>query len=225
MKNILIVEDDILIARFIESVLVHKEYNVVGIVKSASELLEIMKTVCIDLIFMDINIEESMDGIGLARHINMKASYPILFLSAYGDDATIEDAMGSYVVGYLVKPVAPKNIIAALNVAKNIIGSMKKVVKDDTLYLGEETFYNKEFSVVTYQGEEVSLTQKEKKILKILVQNKGSTVSIENIKNYVWTDENISLSSLRVKINSLKVKLTHVQIMSVYGQGYILSLS
>jgi CheY-like chemotaxis protein len=104
-EKILIVEDEILIARDTESKLKKMGYIVTGIAASHDEAIAAINLNKPDLILMDIRIKGQMDGIDTALEVQEKYRIPVVFQTAHADDATVARARvtGSY--GYLVKPI------------------------------------------------------------------------------------------------------------------------
>ncbi|MBI1396153.1 MAG: diguanylate cyclase [Betaproteobacteria bacterium] len=115
--RILIVEDEGVIALDIEHHLSVAGHNVVGIANSGEKALERAMTLRPDLILMDIVIKGDMDGIETARRIRARLDVPILFLTAFSDEATIARAGTTAAHGYLLKPFRPDELRAALVMA------------------------------------------------------------------------------------------------------------
>lgn len=119
MKNIkvLIVEDELIIARNIELVLKHLEFET-RITNNDIDTLECIKTFIPDVVLMDINLLGSvMDGIDLAKEILKHYDVPLIFITAYTDDEIIERAKRISPYGYIVKPIDNKNLIITIKIA------------------------------------------------------------------------------------------------------------
>jgi CheY-like chemotaxis protein len=104
MANILIVDDDILIAESNKFIIRRAGYNTAGIAVDGKEAIELTKEKKPDVILMDINLSGTMDGITAAEEIKKIADIPIIFVTAYTDSATKERAKKVRPSGYLVKP-------------------------------------------------------------------------------------------------------------------------
>ncbi|OHD56036.1 MAG: hypothetical protein A2Y33_11325 [Spirochaetes bacterium GWF1_51_8] len=113
-RKILLVEDEIIIASSIQQWLEELNYSVSGIAPSAEKAMILIEQQIPDLILMDIMIQGEMDGIELADRIHEKYSIPIVFLTAYSDDITLERARISGPYGYLLKPVTQKDLSIAI---------------------------------------------------------------------------------------------------------------
>lgn len=90
--NILIVEDELLIAKNIARKLEKIGYNICKIVSSGQEVIDLINQEKPDLILMDVAIKGEMDGIETATIIKSKLDIPIIFLTAYANDETLDRA-------------------------------------------------------------------------------------------------------------------------------------
>ncbi len=104
-EKILIVEDEIIIARDTESRLKKIGYNVTGIAETHEETLTLIEKETPDLILMDIKIRGQVDGISSAIEIWERFKIPVIFLTAYSDDVTLARARLSNFYGFLIKPI------------------------------------------------------------------------------------------------------------------------
>ena len=112
--NVLIVEDELLIAKSIAKKLNKLGYNVVEIVASGREAIQYASKTSLDLILMDIAIKGKIDGIEAANYIKKIVDTPIIFLTAYASDETIERASKTGCYGYLIKPFRDKELQATV---------------------------------------------------------------------------------------------------------------
>ncbi|MBN1949314.1 MAG: response regulator, partial [Candidatus Cloacimonetes bacterium] len=92
-KKILIVEDEIIIAENIKKHLQAKDYNVLGIITMGEDAIEALSLLKPDLVLLDIKLEGSMDGIQVAEIIRQEHQIPVIFLTSYGDDNTLSQAI------------------------------------------------------------------------------------------------------------------------------------
>ena len=103
--RILLVEDETTAAQKLARSLVRMGYDVVAIVDNGEESIEIAATLLPDLILMDVSLKGNMDGITAADRIIADLDIPVIFLTAYGDDATFFRAKLSQSAAFLEKPV------------------------------------------------------------------------------------------------------------------------
>ncbi|MFT4677487.1 MAG: CheY-like chemotaxis protein, partial [Candidatus Azotimanducaceae bacterium] len=103
-KKILIIEDEALVARELRSRLIRMGCEVVGIAYGR-EAIELAKRTQPDLLLTDIHLKDGEDGIEMARTIQAERDVPVVFLTAYSDDATVSRAKEVAPYGYIIKPV------------------------------------------------------------------------------------------------------------------------
>jgi AmiR/NasT family two-component response regulator len=117
--RILIVEDEILIAHQLATKLQRFGYAVVGMVASGEEAIREAATQRPDLVLMDIVIKGSMDGTEAGAIIQRDHGIPVIYLTAYADDATIARAERSGGYGYILKPFQEREVHAMIKLAIN----------------------------------------------------------------------------------------------------------
>ncbi len=129
MAKILIVEDEGIVAKSIESKVLLMGHEVAGIVNSAAGVLELVKVKNPDLILMDINLQGERDGIDVATELNEVCDIPIIYLTAYFDNETLSRAKLTKPYGFLVKPFGAGDLRANITMAlfKHQAESDKKV--------------------------------------------------------------------------------------------------
>ncbi|MEL6438651.1 MAG: EAL domain-containing protein [Cyanobacteria bacterium J06621_8] len=114
--NILIVEDELLIAKMTAKKLTQLGYHVSRIVSSGQAAIEFVQQENPDLILMDIAIKGDIDGIEAAAQIKSCLDIPIIFLTAYANDETIEKASEIGCYGYLTKPYRDQDLQAVVKI-------------------------------------------------------------------------------------------------------------
>lgn len=115
--NILIVEDEIIIAEDIASYLETLGYNVIGIVDNATDALQKIKTLSPDLILLDISISGPIDGVQVAMIIKQDYGIPFVFLTAFADKQTLDRVKQTDPYGYIVKPFEEKDLEVTIELA------------------------------------------------------------------------------------------------------------
>ncbi len=115
--NILIVEDELLIAENLAIQLKKLKYNVIDIVSSGKAAIEKVELHEPDLILMDIAIKGKLDGIETAAIIQENHQIAIIFLTAYADDKTLERASLTGCYGYILKPFKDRELHATIKMA------------------------------------------------------------------------------------------------------------
>ena len=148
--NILIVEDELLIAKSIAKKLKKSGCNIAKIVASGREAIEYASEASLDLILMDIAIKGKIDGIETAHSIKKIVDTPIIFLTAYANDETLNRASKTGCYGYLIKPFRDKELQAAVQmtlskhqeqskIKKIVYSKSKTITKDKNAYRDEVT--------------------------------------------------------------------------------------
>jgi PAS domain S-box-containing protein len=134
--NIMIVEDEAIVSLEIEERLKSCGYNVVASVASGEQAIETAMLLRPNLILMDIRLEGPIDGIKAAEIINDKSKFalPIIFLTAYSDQQTLEQAGATRPYGYLLKPFKEQELHATIQMA------LRKFEMDQVLATNEENF-------------------------------------------------------------------------------------
>ena len=113
--RVLIVEDDAMIAWDMSLSLEAAGFEVCGIVSNGTAALERASDAGPDVVLMDVNLKEGMDGIETARAIReRRADTPIIFVTGFGDPETSARIRAVNPNGYLLKPVMPEELEAAI---------------------------------------------------------------------------------------------------------------
>jgi PAS domain S-box-containing protein len=115
--NILIVEDDFVIAKVLAESLQELGYQVAGIVSTGEEAVERAAKSHPDLVLMDIRLRGEMDGIDAGEQISGDLHMPIVYLTAYSDERTVERAKITEPYGYLIKPFTDTELKTTLEMA------------------------------------------------------------------------------------------------------------
>lgn len=115
-KKILIIEDEALVARELKSRLLQMGCEVVGIAYG-NEGIELARRTQPDLLLSDIHLKDGEDGIEMARTIQAERDVPVVFLTAYSDEATVSRAKELAPYGYIIKPVDNRELQIAIEMA------------------------------------------------------------------------------------------------------------
>jgi CheY-like chemotaxis protein len=117
VEKILVVEDDTIIALTIESRLRQFGYEVVGRASTGEDALKKVKEFQPDLVLMDIHIKGPMDGIQTAERVYGFYNIPVVYLTAYSDENTLERAQKTSPFGYIVKPFNDDTLRSTIKMA------------------------------------------------------------------------------------------------------------
>lgn len=133
--NILIVEDELLIARAIEQDLA-SGFTCIGNVTNYDDAINVLNKYSVDIVLIDITLEGNKTGLDLANYINENIKVPFIFLTALTDDATLKLIFESKAAGYQSKPVLTANLIASINLVL-----INKPLEKIKLTIGKQNYY------------------------------------------------------------------------------------
>jgi AmiR/NasT family two-component response regulator len=112
--RIVIVEGERIVALHLLQQLTRLGYHVVGAATSANQALKLIWDHRPDVVLMDIHIEGDRDGIATAALIPDALHIPVVYLTAYSEEATLERARATQPYGYLLKPFSEREMLAVL---------------------------------------------------------------------------------------------------------------
>lgn len=221
--NILVVEDEVKIARFIQLELKYEGYNV-DISHDGREGLNMAVQGNYDLIILDVMLP-SLNGMEVLRRLRQVSDVTVIMLTAKGD--VMDKVMGLDIGAddYMTKPFAIEELLARIRVAlkrRKVSSNVK--IDEDIMQVGKLIIDDKKHTV-NYKDDNIELTKKEYDLLKYLIDNKGIVVTRDNILQNIWGydyigDTNVVdvyIRYLRSKIdNRFDIKLIH----TVRGVGY-----
>jgi two-component system sensor histidine kinase UhpB len=116
-KQILIAEDERIVAEDVKTKLEQVGYAVVGIVNSGEESVKRSEKLKPDLVLMDIVLEGKMDGIEAAAEILSKHNIPVVYLTAYSDKKTLKRAKVTEPFGFIIKPFEAQDLFTSIEMA------------------------------------------------------------------------------------------------------------
>lgn len=116
--NIMIIEDESIVAMDLESRLKKLGYEVTGIYGDSDKAFNFLAVHTPDLILCDINIRGDRNGIDIAMHVREHKRVPLIFVTAHSDRATLEQAKMALPYGYIVKPYEDSDLVSAIEMAK-----------------------------------------------------------------------------------------------------------
>jgi PAS domain S-box-containing protein len=127
--RIMVVEDEAVISMEIQDRLTKMGHSICGTAASGEEAVSIATAKRPDLILMDVQLRGEVDGVQTAKRIRDLIEIPVIYLTAFADDRTVERAKLTQPFGYLIKPFSEKELYAAIEMAlyKN---SMEARVRD-----------------------------------------------------------------------------------------------
>jgi diguanylate cyclase (GGDEF)-like protein len=115
--QILVVEDETIVAKDIERCLQGLGYAVPAIASSGEHAIERAAAIHPDLVLMDITLKGRVDGISAAHEIGGRLGIPVVYLTSHADDGTLRRAKVTEPFGYIVKPFDKKDLYTAIELA------------------------------------------------------------------------------------------------------------
>ncbi len=116
-ETILVVEDEALVAKALQRSLSGLGYHVPATASSADDALRAAERYHPDLVLMDVRIRGADDGITAATALRARFSVPVVYLTAYGDRATVARAKATGPYGYLLKPIKAEELRITVELA------------------------------------------------------------------------------------------------------------
>jgi DNA-binding LytR/AlgR family response regulator len=133
----LIVEDNVIIADDMQSMLEEIGYEIVDNVIVYEQAVEVLKNNHVDLVLIDIILASDKTGIDLGKHIRESYNIPFIFVTSNSDRATVENAKTVKPDGYLVKPFEQQDLYTSIEIALSNFNYNKKDLNRDLDDVGE----------------------------------------------------------------------------------------
>ena len=225
MKNILIVEDELLIAEDIKTTIEDLDYNAVAVVTRVDTAIEILKTQKVDLILLDITLKGDSSGIVLAEIVNQEFKIPFIYLTSHSDPKTVTEAIKTSPQGYVVKPYSNSDLYTSIALAfenkKEETVTFLPNTDKDHLFLKIDGLYHKLFykNILFFRaaGNYMEVHQTDKKYLvrktfKNLSKLITESVFVQTHKSYILNRQKIT------KFNTKQVYINRQEF--VLGRAY-----
>lgn len=226
MIPVMIVEDELIVAMELENFINSKnEYNLVARVNNIDDALSCALEYKPQVILMDINIKGKKDGIISASLIGEKINTTFIYLTAYCDETTVNRALKTSPVSYLLKPFNRDELYVALKLASNTYHNLyENCSKVGDVLLDKEFSFDSVNKQLILNGEFVHLTKREKELLNFLIKSKNSVVSIYDIENEIWPDKLPNENTRRTLVCRLRTKLNNKFIETIPAIGYRINI-
>jgi DNA-binding response OmpR family regulator len=218
--RILLVEDDIQLARALHQTL-RSEGFIANHVSDANSALLTVKTHECDMLILDLGLPD-MDGLAVLKNIRqMNNTLPILVLTARD---SVEDKIKGLDLGaddYLSKPFNVNELVARLRVIERRLGTATSSI----IQVGQVCL-DSASHVVTVAEQPTELSRKEFMLLKVLLEQAGRVQSREQLESklYEWGEE-VASNAIEVHIHHLRKKLPENFIKTIRGVGYSVKAS
>lgn len=224
--KILVVDDDVEIARAIAKLLKKEGYDVL-IAYNGLEALDMLSTESIHLIILDVMMPK-LDGLSTTMKVREKKNIPIIILSAKSEDTDKVLGLSMGADDYVTKPFSPPELMARVKSQLRRyfqLGDVSTLTSDQIIEIGGLKL-DLDGMQLFVDGEPVKLTAKELKIMEFLMLHAGVVFSADRIYERVWNEtpyaaENTVMVHIRrirekIEINPKEPKYLKV----VWGIGY-----
>lgn len=165
--KILIVEDNVIIADDMQSMLEEIGYEIVDNVIVYEQAEEVLRNQQVDLVLIDIILASDKTGIDLGKHIRANYDIPFIFVTSNSDRATVENAKAVKPNGYLVKPFEQQDLYTSIEIALSNFSSSGRpsggvqpqdediamsnaVLKDSIFVKKQHLYYRIQFSDIRF---------------------------------------------------------------------------
>lgn len=217
MIDILIVEDNKELLQLLTDFLRADGYTV-STADTGEKALSLFEKYGARLVLLDINLP-GIDGFAVCDAIRKNLNTPVIMLTAR---VSKEDKLNGLILGaddYIEKPYDIDILLAKIK------GIFRRRFAEDKITEGELTL-NLVTQTVTKNDNTIDMTTKEFELLKMLIENKGQTLTKDKLFNSIWgIDSESETQTLTVHIKWLREKIENdpknpVHIMTVWGKGY-----
>ena len=220
MMRILVVEDEKLLCDGIAEDLELEKYTVERCYDGA-EAYDLLLSESFDLLILDINLPDG-NGLDLLRALRRESEVPVILLTANDLETDIVAGLELGADDYITKPFSLAVLRARVNtqLRRTAAPQAERVQLDGFTF----DFGRMEFS---RNGVPVELSKTEQKLLRLLVEHRGQTLTQAALVDRIWTDgaEYVDENALSVTVKRLRDKLEDMPskpryIKTVYGLGY-----
>lgn len=132
--NVLVVEDESIVSKDIQHSLKKLGYNVVGAASTGERAFELAASEKPDIILMDIMLKGDINGIDTAQRVKEELQIPVIYLTAYADESTLEKAKVTEPYGYIIKPFKEVDLHTSIEMALYKFSKEKEVLKARDLF-------------------------------------------------------------------------------------------
>lgn len=225
MTRILVLDDEIEIADLVTLYLINENYEIDTFYDSREAIASIDHKEY-DLAILDLMIPH-INGIQVCQHIRKSHAYPIIMLTAKGEDMDKINGLTMGADDYITKPFNPLEVCARVKAQLRRYQTYNRKGKDDKDVLHiKDLVIDKNRHLVTLNDEELNLTPTEFKILLVLSEHIGNVISSEELFERVWKEKYFDgNNTIMVHIRRLREKMKEpsrnpIYIKTVWGIGY-----
>ena len=203
--RVLVVDDDPAIVRLVSSKLDISGYRVMTATSGNEALDRIAQDGLPHLAIVDINMP-GIDGFEFCRTVQQFADLPVILLTAVDQEDVVIQGIEHFAEDYVTKPFSPRELMARVGRVLRRMGDFAYTL-DPIIQVDQHLSVDFVHQQVVSDGEMISLTPTETKILFILMRNAGRTVTNDFLLRRIWPLDEIFEDTLRVHIHRLRQKI------------------
>lgn len=204
--RILAVDDSDVVLKMVETTLKRSGFEVLAAMSGEDALQLIQEHGLPHLAIVDINMPMGMDGFEFCEAVLEFCDLPIIMLTAVEESGTIIQAIDQYAEDYITKPVSTGELVARVRRILRSLGSFAYPLEQYT-QVDERLSVNFAECKAKLDGEIVSLTPTETKLLYILMRSSGKLIMTDFLLKRLWPLETAFEDRLRVYVHRLRNKI------------------
>jgi hypothetical protein len=203
--NVLVVEDESIVSKDIQHSLKKLGYNVVGAAATGEQAVKLAMETQPDIILMDIMLKGEMNGIEAATQIRTETNIPVIFLTAYADESTLNRAKVTQPYGYIIKPFKEIDIHTSIEMALYKHKKEAEVLKERDLL----------FNLVEGQGttKDLLFVKSNSRLVKLKMSD---IYYIEALKDYVVINTLNTRYTIHSTMKDIEAKLQDNDFLRVH---------
>jgi len=228
-QHILIVEDDPLTQILFQDILSKLGVETITCKDNAADAMEYLNEEDVNMILMDINIKGPTDGIRLANKVMDNYVMPIIFVTQYCDQETIDEVLELSPYGFIKKPFTHDDLSIILQVGYKRFLTHEKThtyniaeCTQDHIQINKEFSYSLIRSTLYHNEKPVRLSLKQNKLIEMLSKEINQTISFDSLISNIWQGEVIADSSLRTLVYTIRKNIPDLPLFSHSKVGYAL---
>ncbi|MBR1598241.1 MAG: response regulator transcription factor [Lachnospiraceae bacterium] len=214
--KVLLVEDSPMIVKGLVYTLEQEQFDVTSAMSYAMAEDIIYEGQDFDLAILDIMLPDG-DGRNICRILKEERNIPVIFLTAKDEESDVVQGLDMGADDYIIKPFRNRELISRINNVMRRTGKTQKIITVGEISVDTEK------DIVTVNDKEVIFTALEYRILLMLFQNQGRTVTRQQILDKIWdmAGNFVEDNTLTVYIKRIRKKLGEADVIkTVKGVGY-----
>lgn len=181
--QILLVEDDLIIAAHISTVIQSAGHEVIETLTRGESVEVFVSNNQVDVILMDINLAGTLDGVETAEIVSTKFDIPIVFLTANVDPNTFERAKKAFPHAFISKPFKAEDLLRTLELLFNqkdfdSTPKAENLATQTSASLGDRVFVRDKNKMVKLKLEEIYYVEAERNYCKVATKDKNFILSV-----------------------------------------------